>query len=73
LPKADWVRSSTTGISLRARMMSLAACETTVSFFMNSIGWSAAKRPVRASISSRLIWTVCMRSSLRPAIWSTGP
>jgi hypothetical protein len=27
---------------------------------MNSIGWSCAKRPVRAAISSRVIWTVCM-------------
>jgi len=62
LPKADWVRSSTTGISLRARMMSLAAWVTVVSFFMNSIGWSWAKRPVRDAISSRVIWMVSMAS-----------
>jgi hypothetical protein len=73
LPNADWVRSSTTGISLRARMMSFAACETVVSFFMNSIGWSAVKRPVRLSISSRLICTVSMRSSWGGAMSSTGP
>src|SRR5258708_37783426 len=59
LPKADWVRSSTTGMSLRARLMSLAACETVVSFFMNSMGWRCSKRPVRAAMSSRVIWMVC--------------
>src|SRR6185295_6058748 len=59
LPKADWVRSSTTGMSLRARMMSLAACDTVVSFFMNSMGWRCSKRPVRAAMSSRVIWMVC--------------
>jgi hypothetical protein len=72
-PKADWVRSSTTGIRVRARMMSLAAWETVVSVFMNSMGWSAAKRPVRCSISCRLIWIVSMAFSFAWRDVGPGP
>src|ERR1041384_1047913 len=61
-PNGFLVRSRTTGMILRAKMMSLAACKTRSLSFIVDIGWSASKRAVRSAISAAVIWLVFMDS-----------